>query len=65
MAISHSVLFEIRNVSDKICVDQNTRYMFNSYFLKSYHLWDNVEDCGRGGHSRNDNVAHAHCMLDT
>jgi len=66
MTISHSVLFGIRNVSDKICGEnQNTRFMFNSYFLKPYLLCDNVEKCRRGGHGTNDNMAHAHCMLDT
>jgi len=32
---------------------------------KSYHLWDNVENYCTAGKAIDDNMAHAHCMLDT
>jgi len=32
---------------------------------QSYHLWDNMEKYGRAGQGTDDNMAHAHCMLDT
>jgi hypothetical protein len=35
-----------------------------TFFRKSCHLWDNVEKCGRAGQDIDDNMAHAHCMLD-
>jgi hypothetical protein len=34
-------------------------------FQKSRRLWDNVEKCCRAGQATDDNVAHAHCMLNT
>ena len=33
-------------------------------FLKSYRLWDNVEKYSRERKTTDDNMAHAHCMLD-
>jgi hypothetical protein len=36
------------------------------FFLrKSCRLWDNVEKYGTAGQATDDNMAHAHCMLDT
>jgi len=35
------------------------------YFQKSYLLWDNVKKYFRAGHVTDDNLAHAHCLLDT
>jgi hypothetical protein len=34
------------------------------FFRKSCRLWDNVEKCGRPGQATDDNMAHAHCMLN-
>jgi len=34
-------------------------------FRKSCRLWDNVEKYCRAGQAADDNMAHAHCMLDT
>jgi len=34
------------------------------FFRKSCRLGDNVENCGTAGETTNDNMAHAHCMLD-
>jgi hypothetical protein len=37
-----------------------------TYFLrKSYRLSDNVEKYCRAGQATDDNMAHAHCVLDT
>ena len=35
------------------------------FFFKSCHLWDNVEKYSRARQATDDNIAHAHCMLDT
>ena len=35
-----------------------------TFSLKSYRLWDNVEKYGRAGQATDDNMAHAHYMLD-
>jgi len=32
---------------------------------KSYRLWDNVEKYCRAGQATDDNMVHAHCMLDS
>jgi hypothetical protein len=49
--------------------NQNIRFtrMFSDCFLlrKSCRLWNNVEKCYRSGQVTDDNMAHAHCMLDT
>ena len=46
--------------------NQNTYFMFkNFFFRKSCRLWDNVEKYCRVGQATGDNMAHAHCMLDT
>jgi hypothetical protein len=62
-----SVLFRMKNVSDKSCREiQNSHFMFSSFFLrKSYRLWDNVQKYGTARQATDDNMAHAYCMLDT
>jgi len=35
------------------------------FFKKSYISWDNVEINFRAGHATDDDMAHAHCLLDT
>jgi hypothetical protein len=45
--------------------NQNTRFMFkNFFFRKSCRLWDNIEKYCIAGQAKDDNMAHAHCMLD-
>ena len=41
--------------------------MFNNFFFfqKSCHIRDNVEKYCRVGQTADDNMTHAHCMLDT
>jgi len=56
----------MRNISDKSCREnQNTHFIFNNSFWKPCHLCGNVEKYGRARHARDDNMVHAHCMLDT
>jgi len=51
----------------KLYREIKTYFMFknNFFFWKSGHLWDNVETYGTVGQAKNDNMAHAHSMLDT
>jgi hypothetical protein len=42
-----------------------THFMFIFSPKKSFCLWGNVEKYGRAGQATDDNMAHAHCMLDT
>jgi len=37
----------------------------NFFFLKSFRFGDNVEKYCRDGQATDDNMAHAHCMLNT
>jgi hypothetical protein len=40
--------------------------MFSNFFFKNRAFFlDNVEKCCRAGQATDDNMAHAHCMLDT
>jgi len=58
----------MRNIPDKIHrKNQNIRFISNNFFFfrKSCLLWDDVEKYCRAGHTKDDNMAHAHCMLDT
>jgi hypothetical protein len=57
----------MRNISDETSrQNQNTFYVQSFFFFrKSCCLRDNVETFCRAGQARDDNIAHAHCMLDT
>jgi len=35
-----------------------------TFYRKSCRLWDNVEKMFRAGQATDDNMAHAHCVLD-
>jgi len=56
-----------------ICDNFSKHYRENSiyikigkfFFRKSCSLWDNVGKYCRAGQATDDNMAHAHCMLDT
>ena len=64
--ISYTFLLRIRNVSEKICKEnQNTHFGSVTFFRKSCRLWDNVEIYCRAEQAMDDNMAHAHCLLDT
>ena len=50
------------NVVEKI----KRRILYSVTFLrKSWYVWDYVEKYCRAGQATDDNMAHAHCMLDT
>jgi len=54
-------------ISDKIYEgNQNAHFMFNEsfFFLNSYCLSGNMERYDRARQATDDNMAHAHCMLD-
>ena len=54
----------MRNVSDKSCREnQNTHFMSNNFFKKSYLLWDNVKKYCMAWLGTDDNMAHVHRML--
>ena len=62
---SRSVPLRMRNVSDKSCREnQNTFCVQYFFFRKSRRLWDNGGKCCGAGKVTDDNMAHAHCMLD-
>jgi hypothetical protein len=66
--ISRSFLLRMRNVSDKHCREnQNTHCVFSNFFFFqiSCRLWDKVEKYCRVRQATDDNMAHAHYMLDT
>jgi len=48
-------------VAEKIKI----HFTFNFFFRNSCRLWDNVEKFCRAGQATYDNMAHAHCMLDS
>jgi hypothetical protein len=63
--ISHSFLLIMRNVLDRSCrQNQNTFLYSKTYFRKTWRLWDNVEKYCRARQATEDNMAHAHYMLD-
>jgi len=65
--IYRSVLLRMRgNVSHKSCREiQNTIYVQQLFFFNRARSWDNVEKHSTAGQARDNNIAHAHCMLDT
>jgi len=67
LILSHSVFLRMRNVSDKVCREnQNTHFVFSKFlFRKSCRLWDNEEKYCTAGQATDGRVAHAHCMQDT
>jgi hypothetical protein len=47
-------------------VQKKTHILYGVHFLRnSFRLRDNVEKLGAVREATDDNVAHAHCMLDT
>jgi len=61
--MSHSALLRMRNVSDKICTEnQNTHFVFSNFFFENravYEImWKNIVEPARA-------QVHAYCMLGT
>ena len=69
LIIPRSVLLIMTDVPDKSCREnQNTHLIFISFsffFRKSFRLRDNVELYCTAEEATDDNMAHAHGMLDT
>jgi hypothetical protein len=63
--VSRSDLCRMKTISDKSCVENRTTHVIVSNFFKSCRLWDNVEKYYGVWQTTDDNMAHAHCMLDT
>ena len=58
MIISRWILLRMKNVSDKICREnQNTYFVLSNFFFrKSCRLWDNVKTFGRARQTTDDNI---------
>jgi hypothetical protein len=58
----------MRIVSDKSCRENQNTLLFSATFFENrvyvFGLWDNVEKCCRVRQATDDNMAHAHCILD-
>ena len=68
MYFYHSSLntFRMRNVWTKVVDKVKTHILCSiTFFQKLCHMWDNVEKYFRARQTAYDNMAHAHCMLDT
>jgi hypothetical protein len=56
LIITRSILLRMTKVSNKFCRgNQNTYFMFNNFFFKSWRLWDNVEKYSTAGQATDDN----------
>jgi hypothetical protein len=63
---SPSFLRRMKNVSYKRCREkQNTQLCLLTFSRKSWRLWNSMEKFCRIGQSKNDIMAHVHCLLDT
>jgi hypothetical protein len=48
----------------KFVEKKNTPFILDSFFRKSCHVGDNVEEYSTARQATDDNIVHAHCMLD-
>jgi len=57
----------MRNGSDKSCrANQNTHFVFSNFVLKIVPFMSmRGKKYGGAGQATDDNMAHAHCVLDT
>jgi hypothetical protein len=66
LVIYRSVLLRMKNVSGKSCREtRNTHFMFNNFFI--WKIVPFMKWSGKmlwGEQTTNDNMAHAHCVLD-
>ena len=66
MVASQLILLRMRDVSDKRCRrNQNTRFMFSNFIptvVPFMTMWENIVETRQ---ATDDNIAHAHSMLDT
>jgi len=66
LIISRSVLLRMLNISNKFCKENLKTYILYSItcFQTSWLLWDDVEEYSRAKLATEDNMTHAHCMLE-
>jgi hypothetical protein len=66
MIISRSFLPRMKNVSDKSCRENRRKILCSIiFFLRKFcRLWHNVKKYCRAVQATDDNMTHAHCMLD-
>jgi len=59
----------MKNLSYRICrQNQNTHFIFSNLFFLSFEnraIYENVEEYCGDAQTKDDNMAHSHCMLDT
>jgi hypothetical protein len=55
----------MRNVSDKGCRENQNKFSFSVTFPKILALYESVEKYCRAAQATDDDMAHAHCVLDT
>jgi hypothetical protein len=66
LIISRLFLLGIKNVSGKFAEKLEINFVYSiTFVLKSCLLWDNMAKFCRARQATYDNMAHAHCMLDT
>ena len=66
--ISRSLLLRMRNVSDKLCIqNQNTHFVVSNifFFFENRTVYEIIWKHFVHWQVTDDNMAHAHCMLDT
>ena len=67
--LSHLAQFFLEWKMFQTNLKRKSKYTFyvQDFFFgrKSCRLWDSVEKYCRAGQATDDNMAHAHCMLDT
>jgi hypothetical protein len=55
----------MRNFPDQSCRgNHNTHFIFSNFFSKIVPFVDKVEKQSTAGQATDDNVGHAHCVLD-
>jgi hypothetical protein len=60
------LFLERRTFQTKIIEKLKTHILYSiTFFIKSCRLWDNGEKYCWAGQATDDNMAHAHCVLDT
>jgi hypothetical protein len=55
----------MRNVSDKGCRGSQNTFCVQKTFFENRAVYEIVEKYCRAGLATDDNMAHAHCILDT
>jgi len=59
MTVSRCILLKMRIFQGKVVQNIKTHFIRNPC-----HLWDSVKKYCSGGYATDDNMTHAHCMLD-